>query len=76
MAGRKHFVHRLVMGNPPDSVVHHVCARTSCVNPDHLQRVTQRENAAEMLERNYYLGRIAALEAALMGMDPTHPLVA
>lgn len=72
---RTHLVHRLVMGNPPDAVVHHVCARPGCVNPDHLQRVTHRENTAEMLERNHYLGRIAALQAALAELDPSHPLL-
>lgn len=68
-------VHRLVMGEPSCAVVHHACADTSCVNPDHLQLVTQRENAAEMLERSAYLARIEALEHALAHHDPNHPLL-
>ncbi len=66
-------VHRLVMGEPAGPVVHHVCANRRCVNPEHLQLVTQRENIAEMLERNYYLARIAELEAALSSVAPSHP---
>ncbi|MFD6186421.1 HNH endonuclease signature motif containing protein [Streptomyces goshikiensis] len=42
--------------------VHHKCAVPACFNPDHLQLVTQRENVAEMLERNSYLKRIQELE--------------
>jgi hypothetical protein len=60
----------------PTPVVHHECANTICVNPDHLSPVTQRENNAEMLERNYYLNRIAELEAALSEIDAVHPLLA
>lgn len=42
--------------------VHHKCAKPACFNPDHLQLVTQRENVAEMLERNAYIRRIKELE--------------
>ncbi|MET9382938.1 HNH endonuclease signature motif containing protein [Streptomyces sp. NPDC002928] len=42
--------------------VHHKCAKPACFNPDHLQLVTQRENVAEMLERNAYIKRIKELE--------------
>ncbi|MFI9580387.1 HNH endonuclease signature motif containing protein [Streptomyces sp. NPDC052236] len=42
--------------------VHHKCAAPACFNPDHLQLVTQRENVAEMLERNSYIKRIQELE--------------
>ncbi|MFJ7227694.1 HNH endonuclease [Streptomyces sp. NPDC098090] len=42
--------------------VHHRCAKPACFNPDHLQLVTQRENVAEMLERNAYIKRIEELE--------------
>lgn len=54
---------------------HHVCANRACVNPDHLQPVTYRENTAEMLARQSYLARIRELEAALAAVDPTHPLL-
>lgn len=56
----------------PDQA-HHVCGNRRCVNPDHLQRVSQRENVAEMLQRNYFIKRIAELEDALRAVDPTHP---
>lgn len=46
-------------------VVHHKCANRRCICPGHLQVVLPHENAAEMLERNYYLRRIADLEATL-----------
>ena len=60
-------VHRTVMeavtGQPLGKLtVHHKCANRGCVNPDHLQVITQRENTAEMFERNYYIRRIAELE--------------
>lgn len=72
-----HFVHRLsamAQHGQPESepVVHHVCANRLCVNPEHLQPVSQRENTAEMLERNYYRARIAELEAALSHVDPNN----
>lgn len=43
--------------------VHHICGTTLCVNPKHLQAITPQENTAEMLERQFYLKRIAHLEA-------------
>jgi len=46
-----------------DEVIHHKCANTVCVNPDHLQPTSSRENVAEMMQRHYYLSRIAELEA-------------
>lgn len=74
-------VHRLTLeakwrrplGN---QAAHHVCAVTACVNPDHLQPVTARENTAEMLARTYMVQRIADLEAALLAANPSHPLLA
>jgi hypothetical protein len=54
---------------------HHMCANTRCVNPDHLQPVTHRENTAEMLERSYYIARIKELEAALLEVSPDHELL-
>lgn len=54
---------------------HHMCATSMCVNPDHLQPISFRENTAEMMQRNYYVTRIRDLEAALMAAAPTHPLL-
>lgn len=59
-----------------DQPAHHICASSMCVNPDHLQPVTHRENAAEMLARTYMERRIIALEAALQALQPAHPLLA
>ncbi len=55
---------------------HHKCANTKCVNPEHLQPVTHRENTAEMLARRSYLNRIRELEQALEQIDQNHPLLA
>lgn len=82
VAGRSFGVHRLAMaahlGGPIPShhPVHHRCAEPLCFKPEHLQVVTPHENNAEMLERQYYLKRIADLEAALRRRAPNHPLVA
>lgn len=54
---------------------HHKCANSRCVNPDHLQPVTHRENAAEMLARGSLTARIRELEAALEEFDPEHELL-
>ena len=77
---RKVAVHRLVLeakhGKPlGKQAAHHVCANAACVNPEHLQPVTHRENAAEMLARTYMESRIADLEVALASLDPNHPLL-
>jgi len=55
--------------------VHHKCANPPCINPEHLQQVSQHDNVAEMLHRQFYIGRIAALEAALRDVAPAHPLL-
>ena len=47
----------------------------TCVNPQHLQPVTNAANAAEMAARQGYVARIAELEAALAALDPRHPLL-
>ena len=70
-------VHRLSLeakhGAPlGEQAAHHMCANTKCVNPDHLQPVTHRENVAEMLARNSYLNRIAELEAIIEELSPGH----
>ena len=54
---------------------HHMCANSMCVNPDHLQPISFRENTAEMMQRNYYITRIQDLEAALAQASPEHPLL-
>lgn len=41
---------------------HHKCSNTMCVNPDHLEPVSQVSNKIEMHERNFYIRRIAQLE--------------
>lgn len=58
-----------------EQAAHHMCANTKCVNPDHLQPVTHRENIAEMLARNSYLKRIAELEEVIKGIDPNHEVL-
>jgi hypothetical protein len=55
---------------------HHMCANPTCVNPEHLQPVTHKENTAEMLARHSYLKRIQELEEALAQIDQNHPLLA
>ena len=74
------YVHRLSLeahlaaslGSQP---AHHKCANTTCVNPEHLQPVTHRENVAEMLARRYMEQRIRALESALHDVAPDHPML-
>lgn len=77
--GRQHAVHRLVAeathGPLHGEPVHHRCATPLCVEPTHLQPVSERENIAEMIERNWYKRRIAELEEALEAVDATHPLI-
>ena len=78
-AGRKviRYVHRMVLeahNRAPLGVdtAHHTCANSQCVNPEHLQLISARENVAEMLQRTYYQARIAELESALREIAPTH----
>lgn len=81
VGGRTHLVHRLAAAStlgapvPSHMPVHHACAEPMCFNPMHLQVVTPQENTAEMLERNYYVTRIAALETALRTVAPSHPVL-
>lgn len=58
-----------------EQAAHHICANTKCVNPDHLQPVTHRENIAEMLARRSYIDRIRELERALESLDPESELL-
>jgi len=46
--------------------VHHICGNRTCANIEHLQLISQRENAAEMLERKAYRGKIDELEAEVL----------
>ena len=78
---RIHRVHRLSLeadiGKPlGKQAAHHVCANSMCVNPDHLQPISTRENTAEMMQRTFYIQRISELEAALREASPQHPLLA
>ena len=73
-------VHRVVLeaklgARLGSQAAHHMCANSRCVNPQHLQPVTHRENVAEMLTRASYLSRIAELEDALREARPDHPLL-
>ncbi|GEE00195.1 hypothetical protein nbrc107696_06410 [Gordonia spumicola] len=58
-----------------EQAAHHMCGNSLCVNPEHLQQVTCRENVAEMLARTDYTRRIGHLERALAALDPDHPLL-
>lgn len=54
---------------------HHKCAVRSCVNPEHLQPVTHRENVAEMFSRKAITDENNQLRKALRKFDPDHPLL-
>lgn len=80
-AGKDVALHRLVLemkhgASLGSQHAHHTCANAACVNPEHLQPVTHRDNVAEMLARQSYLARIAELENALAVVAPNHPLLA
>ncbi len=66
--GKRHLLHRLIAKASSNGLdlgkeqAHHKCANRACCNPDHIQRISARENMAEMQQRNFYLFRIAELE--------------
>lgn len=64
--------HRAPLGS---QAAHHMCANSTCVNPDHLQPVSHNENTAEMMQRQYYVARIRELEDALASLSPEHVLL-
>ena len=80
IAGKRVLVHRLSLEAKYEAqlgsqAAHHMCANTKCVNPDHLQPVTHRENVAEMLARHSYLDRIAELEEVIKELAPDHEVL-
>ena len=50
-AGRAHWAHRVSVaiftGSVPPWVMHHKCQNPSCVNPDHMEGMTNRRNVIE-----------------------------
>ena len=73
-------LHRLVLESKHEAplgsqAAHHICANTKCVNPEHLQPVTHRDNVAEMLARHSYLNRIAELEEVIKEIAPNHEVL-
>ena len=73
-------LHRLVLEAKHEAplgsqAAHHICANTKCVNPEHLQPVTHRDNVAEMLARHSYLNRIAELEEVIKEIAPSHEVL-
>ena len=79
--GDKHIaVHRLSLEAKHEAplgsqAAHHMGANTKCVNPDHLQPVTHRDNTAEMMARRAYIDRIAELEEAIKELAPNHKVL-
>lgn len=66
--------HRLVFEHfygpvEPDAQIHHICGKTKCVNPTHLQRTSQAANVGEMLARRDYEAKIAHLEAKVAALE-------
>ena len=53
----------------PGMTLHHKCAVRRCVNPEHLELATKRENVGEMFARKAYEQRIAQLEDENRALD-------
>lgn len=78
-----HYVHRLVAWASADmpgeirdfAHVGHRCGVSLCVAPEHLAPVTEWENVMEARVRRAFRERIDALENALCGYAPDHPLL-
>ena len=78
--GKHIAVHRLSLEAKHEAplgsqAAHHICANTRCVNPEHLQPVTHRDNTAEMMARRAYVDRIAELEDAIKKLAPDHEVL-
>ena len=78
--GRHMAVHRLSLEAKYEAplgsqAAHHMYANAKCVNPEHLQPVTHRENTAEMMARRAYIDRIAELEEVIKGLAPNHEVL-
>ena len=58
----------LVEEIPEGAVVHHKCANSRCVNPEHLQAVSAVVNGAESYERSRLTAALEVADAALDGM--------
>lgn len=58
-----------------DLPIHHLCANRLCVNPAHHVPAAAADNVLEMLQRRWFVDRIAHLEQALAALDPLHPLL-
>lgn len=52
-----------------NETVHHKCTNTLCINPEHLELATLRDNIAEMFERKAFLAKIASLEKQLQELE-------
>ena len=50
-------------------VIHHTCANSMCIKPEHLQLAHQADNVLEMLSRRSLEARIADLEARVAELE-------
>jgi hypothetical protein len=58
------------VGEIPEGMdIHHKCANTLCVKPDHLQLATKAENSLDMLARRSYESQIKALQKRIQGLE-------
>lgn len=66
MVGAHRLVYRLT-GNPlhPGDAVNHRCHTRACINPDHLNAASTRENTLDALQYTALNSRIDQLESAL-----------